>query len=225
MDTQATRKALPPDQDNYLVVFDLETGGINPQRHPIIQIAALAVDSRLAPVEAFECKVRFDQSQATKASLRKNHYSRAQWSREAIEGGDAARRFGAFLVKYASYKTAAASGAEYSLAQLVAHNAAFDGPFLQAWYERLELFLPARYQVLCTMQRAMWYFAEHPEMAPPANFKLATLCEHFRVPYHAARAHEALGDVTATFLLYQALSKGAVVDTARLTRQVKTRPA
>lgn len=189
--------------------FDLETGGINPLRHPIIQIAALAVDSALEPVEAFECKVRFDSSRATKASLRKNHYSRALWSREAIEAGDAARRFAAFLVKYASHAIATAPGAEFSVAQLVAHNAAFDGPFLQAWYERLGLFLPARFQVLCTMQRAMWHFAEHPLEVPPANYKLARLCEHLRVPFHAARAHDALGDVTATFVLYQALANCA----------------
>lgn len=44
-----------------------------------------------------------------------------------------------------------AEGKVYDVARLVAHNASFDGRFLQAWFERLRLYLPARYQVACTM--------------------------------------------------------------------------
>jgi DNA polymerase III epsilon subunit-like protein len=98
-----------------------------------------------------------------------------------------------------------AKGERYLVAQLAAHNAAFDGPFLQSWYERLGIYLPARRQVLCTMQRAIWYFTENPSMMPPKDFKLATLCEHFGVHFHAATAHEALADVTATVALYKAI--------------------
>jgi DNA polymerase III epsilon subunit-like protein len=98
-----------------------------------------------------------------------------------------------------------AKGDVYFVAQLAAHNAAFDGPFLQSWYERLGVFLPARRQVLCTMQRAIWYFTENPATVPPKDFKLATLCEYFGVPFHAAAAHEALADVTATVALCKAI--------------------
>jgi DNA polymerase III epsilon subunit-like protein len=55
------------------------------------------------------------------------------------------------------------------------------------------------------MQRAIWHFTENPDIVPPKDFKLATLCEHFRVPFHAAAAHEALADVTATVAFYKAL--------------------
>ncbi len=40
--------------ESHLVLFDLETAGLDPKRHPIIQIAAIAVDENLSPVEAFE---------------------------------------------------------------------------------------------------------------------------------------------------------------------------
>jgi len=99
----------------------------------------------------------------------------------------------------------AANGSAYRVAQLVAHNAAFDGPFLQAWYEKHGVYLPARRQVLCTLQRAIWFFVERPEESCPRDFKLATLCQHFRVPFHAADAHEALADVSATLNLYKAI--------------------
>jgi len=191
--------------DRYLVFIDLETGGLSPSRNPIIQLAAIAVNSALEPVEAIELKIQFRESQATKQSLRKNHYSRGLWAKEGVPPLEAARRLAVFLSCYPGHTAISPSGAPYSIAQLVAHNAAFDGPFLQSWYQRLGVFLPARYQMLCTLQRAQWYFTEHPKETAPSSLKLATLCEYFRVPFHAANAHEALGDVTATLLLYRAL--------------------
>ena len=190
-----------------LVFFDLETGGLLPHRHPIIQIAALAVDEHLEPLESIEAKIRFDESKARPHSLRKNHYSRGQWANEAVEPREAAHCFAAFLKRYAGASVIASNGSTYRVAQLVAHNAEFDGPFLQAWYERLGIFLPARFQVLCTLQRAQWFFTENSSLRRPKNLQLSTLCEYFDVPFHAAKAHEALGDVTATYLLYRAISK------------------
>jgi DNA polymerase III epsilon subunit-like protein len=193
------------DGQRKVVFFDLETAGLNPKRHPIIQIAAIACDNECEPLEAFEAKIRFDERNANKHSLRKNHYHPGVWAKEAQEEIDAAHRFVDFLRRHATIPMTSSKGAEYQVAQLVAHNAAFDGPFLQAWYERLGIYLPARRQVLCTMQRAIWYYSENQSLLSPKDFKLATLCEHLRVPFHAAAAHEALADVTATVCLYRAL--------------------
>lgn len=193
------------DESQRAVYFDIETGGLDPQRHPIIQIAAIAVEHGSEPLEAFEAKVRFDERKANKNSLRKNHYHPGTWAREAQEPADVAQAFAKFLRRHATIPLTSAKGNEYFVAQLVAHNAAFDGPFLQSWYERLGSYLPARRLVLCTLQRAVWYFTEHAALVPPTDFKLATLCAHFGVAFHAAAAHEALADVTATVALYQAL--------------------
>jgi DNA polymerase III epsilon subunit-like protein len=193
------------DSPSKLTFFDLETGGLNARRHPIIQLAAVAVDQNLEPLEAFEAKIRFDPKKADQNSLRKNHYSPGQWAREASAPKEVAEEFGQFLRRHAAVPMLSSEGTTYHVAQLVAHNAGFDGPFLQAWYERLGVYLPARYQVLCTVQRAMWFFEERRDEPPPPNFKLATLCQHFGVSFHAASAHEALADVAATVNLYRAL--------------------
>jgi oligoribonuclease (3'-5' exoribonuclease) len=116
-----------------LVFFDLETGGLNPKRHPIIQLAAIAVDYHLEPVEAFEAKMRFDEREANRNSLRKNHYHRGLWAREALEPEEVARNFAEFLRRHATVPMLAADGRPYQVAQVVAHNASFDGTFLQAW--------------------------------------------------------------------------------------------
>jgi len=189
-----------------LVFFDLETGGIDPKRHPIIQLAAIAVDERLEVLEAFEAKIQFNPLHAKAHSLRKNHYHPGIWANEAREPKTVAQEFSEFLRRHASVPALSAQGKPYQVAQLAAHNAAFDGPFLSAWYDKLKLYLPARRLVLCTMQLAMWHFLLGDKI-PPANYQLATLCEHFGVSFHAASAHDALGDAVATAQLFQALAR------------------
>lgn len=188
-----------------LIFFDIETGGIDPKRHPIIQIAAVAVDDQLEVLEAFEAKLQFRAGAANRHSLRKNHYHPGVWARTAIPTRQAAADFASFLRRHASIPKVSASGASYDVAQLVAHNASFDSPFLSHWYERERMYLPASPLVLCTLQRALWYVQEQQPTPPPLDFKLATLCQHFGVPFAAAAAHEALGDVLATLGLYRAL--------------------
>jgi len=193
------------EQSN-LVFFDVETGGPNPNRHPIIQIAAAAVDgATLTTIATIELKVQFDEYKAMKYSLRKNSYSRRIWQQEALPEQQAARTLANFFHRHATCPQLAQNGNEYRLAQLVAHNAPFDVAFLHAWYERLKIFCPARHQALCTLQRSFWHFFENPAPPPPKNFKLETLCQHFGIPFYAAEAHDALGDVQATVALYKAL--------------------
>lgn len=193
-----------------LVFFDLETGGLDPRRNPIIQLGAVAVDSEtLAEFDEVEIKIRFDERKAAKFALRKNSYSRRLWNEEALPPEQAARAFSGFLRQHAAHRELTRDGHQYRLAQLVAHNAVFDGPFLEEWYRRLRIYCPARRQVLCTLQRAKWHFVEHAQDDPPTNFKLETLCQYFGVPLSAAEAHDALHDARATVGLYRALRRAA----------------
>ncbi len=194
-----------------LVFFDLETGGSDPKRHPIIQMAAIAVDEQLNVLEAFEAKIKFDNRRANSHSLRKNHYHPGVWAKDVREAAAVAAELSEFLRRHATFPALSAQGKPYQIAQLVAHNAAFDGPFLAEWYDKQKLYLPARRLVLCTMQLAMWRFISG-DTAPPSNYQLATLCEHFGVPFHAASAHDALGDVAATVRLFQALVRSSRCD-------------
>ncbi|MFM9963577.1 MAG: exonuclease domain-containing protein [Planctomycetaceae bacterium] len=185
-----------------LVFVDLETGGLEPSR-PILQIAAVAVTSTLREVEVFEAKLSFDEADASPESLRKNHYSRARWEREGREPRKVAGEFSSFLRRHASVDHPTRDGRVIQVAQIVAHNAAFDGAFLEAWYDRHGMFLPASRRVLCTMQRAIWLFHEDKSLTPPTDYKLATLCEYFGVRLKAHEAHDALIDVRATVELYR----------------------
>ena len=195
-----------------LCFYDLETAGLNPGKHPIIQIAAVAVDAELHELETFEVKVAFDEAEADPNSLSGNHYDKETWQREAIPAAEAASQFARFLHRHATVDMVSKQGKPYYVAQLVAHNGErFDGPFLHAWYRKLGIYCPARYMVLCTKQRALWLFDEDKTLTPPLNYKLGTLCEFFGVKLRAEDAHDALNDVRATVELYRAIRSHALV--------------
>lgn len=195
---------LPGEKSDRLVFVDLETAGLSVWR-PIIQIAAIAVTSSLDEVETFEVKIAFDERRATRRTLRRRRYDRKLWKREARREKDVAVDFSSFLARHAALVVHGPRHRPLIIAQLVAHNAQFDGPFLRAWFTRLGLFFPASYRVSCTMQRAMWLFHEHRTLRPPPDYRLDTLCDYFRVPFRPDDAHDALNDVRATVRLYRAM--------------------
>ena len=186
------------------VFFDLETTGLDAREHTITQIAALAVDHDLRELEEFECKVWFDERRASREVLELTRYDADVWQREALAPKEAARVFAKFLRRYPAITLQGANG-PYAVAKLVAHNAAFDGAFVQEWYRRRRVFLPAYRRVRCTLQRAEWFFDEHPELQAPDNFKLVSLCQHFGAGLSELEAHDALADVRGTVAMYRAM--------------------
>lgn len=197
-------KRVEPPSIARTVFVDIETGGLQLHR-PIIQIAAIAVDGELNYVEEFEVKIQFNENKADANALRKIHYRRAEWKREAVPERKACWSFAKFLRKHATVELHRRDLTTFSVAQLACHNAEFDGPFLRAWFERNDTFMPASYRIFCTLQRAYWHFQETPDLRLPADYRLGTLCEYFGVPLSAHEAHEAMADVRATVSLYGAI--------------------
>jgi len=187
-----------------LVFIDLETGGLDPARHPITQIAAVAVDQSLVELDAIERKVDFDMATADPEALKISSYSREVWDRESVPQPHAIDDLSRFLKRFADLKMTSRAGNPYHVAQLAGYNAAtFDGPFLQAFYRKHDTFMPAGFRVMDAMQRVLWHFHERPAIDPPADFKLGTVCQCFGVPL--VDAHDALADCRATVELYRRL--------------------
>ncbi|TWU62639.1 DNA polymerase III PolC-type [Crateriforma conspicua] len=192
--------------DERMVFVDLETAGLDPWR-PIVQIAAIAVDCNLRELERFEAKIKFNNKFADPKSLCKASYSRELWKSEAQPSIQVMKQFSELLRRHATVDQLSSKGVTFSVSQLVAHNGAFDGGFLRAWYDRFDEFLPASPRVFCTLQRALWLFQEDKSLTPPPDFALRTLCHYFGVSLKAGEAHEALNDVRATVDLYRAISE------------------
>lgn len=193
-----------------IVFFDLETGGLDPAKHPIIQIAAIAVDEQLNELETFERKVDFDMATADPEALAKNSYNREVWDRESCPDVHVCSELSRFFKRFADVEMISKDGRPYKVAQLIGHNAdSFDGPFLQQWYKRLEQFMPAAFRALCTYQRALHHFHERPDIGRPENFKLEGLCKYFGIPHE--NAHDAMADCRATIAVYRAILRNVQV--------------
>ena len=194
------------------IAFDLESGGLTPA-HPDIQLAAVAIDEATwGEIDVFQRKIQFNIDQADPHALEINHYDPAVWEREAVTEHACVSEFRRFVDRHKSLDLwSQRTSKTYPAARLVGHNAAtFDGPRLKAMFDRHGYFLPADLRVRCTVQRALWFFDEHPELARPRDMKLATLATYFGIP--VAGAHDALADVRLTIALARALA-GAAINT------------
>jgi len=182
-----------------IVHFDFETGGVEPH-HPSIQLAAVAWDGAIE-VGHFEQKIAFTEADADPAALAMNHYTAAAWA-EAKSPGITASRFAAWLKPYCTVKKKSKAGNDYFVARLAGYNAAaFDAPRLRQLFGAM--FLPAEYPVRDVLQRAVFYFDEHPTVTAPANFKLTTVCAHFGI--ETTGTHDALADARMCAELHHAL--------------------
>lgn len=174
------------------IYVDLETGGLQPQ-HPNIQLAAIAVDdSSGEELGSFERKLKFDESAADPEALRINGYSREAW-KDAVSEGLAAAQFAKWSEPYRCVEMKSArTGNPYSVAKLAGHNiVGFDLIRLRQMFG--VNFFPFSYHAKDTLQRALWYFDEHPDVERPASLKLTILCQYFGIACDGA--HDALADV------------------------------
>lgn len=186
-----------------LVFFDLETTGLGPVKHEVMQVAAVSVDDALRVVDEFEVKVRVSWKEVPKDVKHLTRYDREVWRREAVSPRVAALRFAKFLKTHAT-RTVEGERGPRRVAQLAAHNANFDGPFLRAWSRRMKVEMPSAPRVLCTLQRAEWFFVERG-VPRPGSLRLLELCKVLGIPFDERVAHEALADVRATVELYRRL--------------------
>ncbi len=188
---------------SYTIFFDTETGGVEP-RHPTIQLAAVVVeDGTWNEVASFERKIEFDESTADPEALMMNHYSADAWQ-DAVSVIRAPAEFANFAKPYLSIQMISKrTGAPYFVGKLAGHNALlFDLPRLRQLFGNG--FFPFSYHVKDTLQRAMWFFDEHPEITRPESLKLSTLCSHFGIPTDGA--HDALFDVRLSVSLARSIA-------------------
>lgn len=187
------------------IYFDLETGGVEP-RHPNIQIAAICIDdSSGEEIANFECKIKFDESAADPEALKINHYTPAAWT-GAVPVAEAMQRFVRFAEPHRSIEMISKrTGAPFMVGKLAGYNAVtFDLPRLKSMFGTQ--FFPFSYLVRDVLQRAMFWFDEHPEVKNPGSLKLTKVCEFFGIPTDGA--HDALADVRLTAALAKRIREG-----------------
>lgn len=189
-----------------LVVFDLETTGVNTDRDEIIQIGAVAVQLNLdAPrnykmLSDFEIKLKPTEKgkvllENMKSEGFKNSYSDSVWEKEAVAPVVAMNRFSGWCRKYADILKISKNNKYYSVVQGCGYNAAkFDHPFLLRVCRDFNIFIPMNMLCWDTLQLALFTFYARDIKA--VDYKLSTIAETLNV--ELKNAHDALADVYAT---------------------------
>ena len=185
--------------------IDLETTGLEPLRHAIIELAALAeIDGEI--VEEIDLKMRPLAKHKVDSEALETIFRTEAEIRTYPHQADQYRAFEEFLTRYinryekldkfilAGYNINTFD--EPFLRQLFLDNAADRkarkyGGYFGSWF-----FWPKR--------DVQTYLAEHltENGLRLPNYKLATVCEYFNIPI---TAHDALSDIQATRTLYSVL--------------------
>jgi len=184
------------------IYFDLETGGVEP-KHPNIQLAAICIDDATGQeIDKFEKKISFNEADADPEALRINGYTAEAW-KDAVPVGAACAKFTRWSEPHRTIEMISKrTGAPYMVGKLAGYNAlTFDLPRLKSMFGAS--FFPFSYLVRDVLQRAMFWFDEHPEVKNPGSLKLTKVCEHFGIAIEGA--HDALVDVRMTAALAKRL--------------------
>lgn len=175
-----------------LAFIDLETTGLNPATHEIIEVAGIIVrqvpradrGAGLDVVEEFELKVKPTRLETAEPdALRINGYNDADWL------------FAADL--HQAMKLVAEKTKDCILVGL---NIAFDAAFLEAGFRAAGVANEMHFHTIEIMSMA---FAKLYDDQRVSRFSLRALAEYFGI--ENPRAHTALADIRTTFEVYKRL--------------------
>ena len=166
--------------------IDIETTGLYPDTHEIIEIGCLLVENAVGfPVlRALEMKVLPTHiATADPRALRVNGYDATKWH-DALPLHEALQKLTLFSAG----------------AIPVGHNVSFDTLFLEKAYRDMGAPVPFHYHKLDTMSIAYAKIGHYDDMR---QYSLRALTKRFDIQHD--NAHTALSDATATYELFKKL--------------------
>ena len=179
-------------KERAMAFIDLETTGLDPEKHEIIEIGLVLAEQSVTPdgkislkvVDEFEVKVKPEHIEnADPVGLKICHYSEEEWV-SAVPLKEA--------LKILSDKAAGAI--------MVGHNVAFDFAFLENSFSRAGIENKMHYHKLDTISIAFAKLYGHRDVE---KLSLRALCEYLGV--ENKKSHSALSDIRATFEVFKKL--------------------
>jgi DNA polymerase III epsilon subunit-like protein len=175
-------------REKKLAFIDLETTGMDPLKHEIIEIGCLLAKlddkGQYVELESFELKVKPEHIEtAEQEALRVNGYDEANW-----------------MFAHTQQEALTMVAQKCDGCVMVAQNVPFDYSFLLTGFMRHGIKDPFFFAKLDTISIAYLRFRKDPEMK---SFSLRSLCEKYGIKND--RAHTALADIRATFEVFKKL--------------------
>ncbi len=184
-----------------LIVFDLETTGVDIVKDEIIQIGAVCIDTQTGK-EILDFEAKILPSEKGIASLMKmketgfkNCYDPEIWGLEGVAKSLALQRFAGWIGRFTDQRRVSKTGRGYYVVQGCGYNSVkFDHPFLLNVCRFSNIFIPMDMRVWDTMQFAMLYASV--KNINIDDFKLETVAKALKI--ELVQAHDALADARAT---------------------------
>ena len=174
-------------QSNF-VVFDVETGGFDPAKNPVMEIALLAIDgTTLKEIKRWETLIKpYDDLEIAQRAVETHGIKPAVAERDGMLLKDAVKYLAEWLDSVNPNKRG------FNQASMVAHNAEFDMKFLEDMFNRCNknLWSHCRRVPICTMALSRMYLEK------PNSLKLGNVVETMGL--NLANAHRAMNDVVVT---------------------------
>ena len=164
------------------VFLDLETGGLDHEKHAIVQVSMIACEDvpEFPELERMEVKVLFSMSHADPEALEGNSYDADVWAEEAVMPDEAADMIQRFLLANATRRHKSPRGWQGIMTEIAGYNVEFDYQFLRTWMDRRKVngkkpFAPIWPAGLDVKQLALWRW--HGEVGSvgislPASYSL-----------------------------------------------------
>jgi DNA polymerase-3 subunit epsilon len=172
-----------------MLYFDVETTGLDPQKHDIIQLSGLIeYDGKV--VDGFNYRIRPQNFEAINQEALDVNGITVDQLKEFPEAGEIYFNFIKIMETHIN---------RYDKNDKfipVAYNGKFDMDFLAAFFAKNEdkyLGSWLSWNLIDPMAVARFYFILNDQ--PLTNYKLETVCEHFGIPLNA---HDAMNDIVAT---------------------------
>ncbi|HQV64656.1 MAG TPA: 3'-5' exonuclease [Candidatus Paceibacterota bacterium] len=171
-----------------LAFVDLETTGINPFTHEIIEIGCLIAkqndNNEWVVVDEFEFKVKPEHIEtAQQDALRINRYDESAW-----------------MFAHTQEEALKTLSQKCEGCVMVGQNVSFDYAFLATKFGKYNIKDPFFYAKLDTISLAYMRFRKDETMT---SFTLRELCE--RLGIKNEKAHSALADIRATYEIFKRL--------------------
>lgn len=194
-----------------IVVFDLETGGFSPEKHPIIEIAVLSLDCELEEVERKEWIILpYDnEKEYTAGAFKANGFTMGEINKRGIEADIVVRELKEFFERQKMQPKFEISYVPDSKPVLAGHNIdKFDIPFLIQFFKDHGLDLHKYVSKKDTQDTLIWAkrifgYSDYQFK----NYQLGTCCQYIGFPI--VDAHKAMNDVEGNTKLLKYFIEGA----------------
>ena len=175
------------------LLFDTETGGLNPQDFDLLTASFFVIDPVThVVIDELDLKIKAEKSRVSSQALSVNNIDLDEHNQKAISKEEASKALKGFLAKHSGFKTRLIP---------LGHNIRFDINFVKTqlvpnWDDYIS------YEIVDTLDIAR--FLIKSGAITTSNAKLETIANFFKIEF---LAHDAREDALTTFEVYKKMQE------------------